>query len=383
MGKSRHIRAKRRTRAQATAERIRQKGRGGDTLLAHINPAEAALLKRAGGSGTKNPATGLLEFRERGETDAPSGRDSGGRGGRDGGGRDRADPGAQRARAAAAKAAAKPDSPAAERGDSSRGGFAGDGHTGGGPSSGGPPGAGERGGFGGPVAEGGFQGGSRDAVGSATMAQEFDRLGLLETMANHFVGIFPGVSVQTDIDFATNTTAGTEASFGIGEFAGDVIGLATGLGPLIGAGGSYLDEKLGTRVALGETETPYGPGGEPIGVSLSGPAEMERRANLGLTDRPEATVAAGGPSYGGDQAGDGRDNGGSDRQGGNGLLANRTGTPPSIPPPAQPAAAGSTGLFTAGQAANVMANAPAFDPASGPGTYQYDPSTGRITFTPV
>ena len=37
-------------------------GRRGDTMLAHINPEEAALLKKMGGSGTINPATGLPEF---------------------------------------------------------------------------------------------------------------------------------------------------------------------------------------------------------------------------------------------------------------------------------------------------------------------------------
>ncbi len=41
---------------------LAKEGRRGDTLLAHINPQEAALLKRLGGSGTRNPVTGLLEF---------------------------------------------------------------------------------------------------------------------------------------------------------------------------------------------------------------------------------------------------------------------------------------------------------------------------------
>jgi hypothetical protein len=45
------------------AESLRQKGRGGDTILAHINPQEAMMLKAMGGSGTVNPATGLLEFK--------------------------------------------------------------------------------------------------------------------------------------------------------------------------------------------------------------------------------------------------------------------------------------------------------------------------------
>jgi hypothetical protein len=41
---------------------LSKEGRRGDTLLAHINPQEAALLKRLGGSGSINPTTGLLEF---------------------------------------------------------------------------------------------------------------------------------------------------------------------------------------------------------------------------------------------------------------------------------------------------------------------------------
>jgi hypothetical protein len=41
---------------------IRAKGRGKDTILAHITPREAALLKKRGGAGTINPDTGLLEF---------------------------------------------------------------------------------------------------------------------------------------------------------------------------------------------------------------------------------------------------------------------------------------------------------------------------------
>jgi hypothetical protein len=46
----------------ALAEMLRSKGRGKDTMLAHITPKEAALLKRRGGSGTINPDTGLPEF---------------------------------------------------------------------------------------------------------------------------------------------------------------------------------------------------------------------------------------------------------------------------------------------------------------------------------
>ena len=43
-------------------ENLASKGRYGDTMLAHITPEEAALLKARGGAGTINPQTGLPEF---------------------------------------------------------------------------------------------------------------------------------------------------------------------------------------------------------------------------------------------------------------------------------------------------------------------------------
>lgn len=41
---------------------LAQMGRNGDTMLAHITPSEARMLRRRGGSGTINPVTGLPEF---------------------------------------------------------------------------------------------------------------------------------------------------------------------------------------------------------------------------------------------------------------------------------------------------------------------------------
>tara|TARA_R100001369_G_scaffold92251_1_gene136441 strand:+ start:2855 stop:3622 length:768 start_codon:yes stop_codon:yes gene_type:complete len=41
---------------------LAEQGRNGDTILAHINPREANLLKNLGGSGSVNPNTGLREF---------------------------------------------------------------------------------------------------------------------------------------------------------------------------------------------------------------------------------------------------------------------------------------------------------------------------------
>jgi hypothetical protein len=47
---------------KSIAKMLANKGRGGDTILAHITPKEVNLLKEAGGAGTTNPETGLLEF---------------------------------------------------------------------------------------------------------------------------------------------------------------------------------------------------------------------------------------------------------------------------------------------------------------------------------
>lgn len=41
---------------------VASRGRSGDTMLAHINPAEARLLRSHGGMGTINPKTGLPEY---------------------------------------------------------------------------------------------------------------------------------------------------------------------------------------------------------------------------------------------------------------------------------------------------------------------------------
>ncbi len=63
------------------AAKFASKGRNGDTLVAHITPREALMLKYMGGSGTINPRTGFLEFYD-------GGGDSGGGegGGNEGGG---------------------------------------------------------------------------------------------------------------------------------------------------------------------------------------------------------------------------------------------------------------------------------------------------------
>ena len=47
---------------KALAQELPKYGRHGDSIVAHINPQEAGILKALGGSGTINPTTGLPEF---------------------------------------------------------------------------------------------------------------------------------------------------------------------------------------------------------------------------------------------------------------------------------------------------------------------------------
>jgi hypothetical protein len=55
---------KHRSGLTALANQVREAGRGRDTVLAHITPEEAALLKARGGRGSINPVTGLPEFED-------------------------------------------------------------------------------------------------------------------------------------------------------------------------------------------------------------------------------------------------------------------------------------------------------------------------------
>lgn len=49
-------------KTKTAAKKLQSMGTGDDTILAHINPEEAAVLKAGGGSGKRNPRTGLLSF---------------------------------------------------------------------------------------------------------------------------------------------------------------------------------------------------------------------------------------------------------------------------------------------------------------------------------
>lgn len=48
---------------KVAGRQIAAAGRGGDSMLVHINPREAEMLRRMGGAGTVNPNTGLREYK--------------------------------------------------------------------------------------------------------------------------------------------------------------------------------------------------------------------------------------------------------------------------------------------------------------------------------
>lgn len=76
-----------RSHINALTAYLSSKGRNGDTILAHIGPAEANLLTKLGGSNTVNPKTGLREFWEDGGGAGNSaGSNSGNQGGQSGNG---------------------------------------------------------------------------------------------------------------------------------------------------------------------------------------------------------------------------------------------------------------------------------------------------------
>ena len=76
-------------KTKSVAKKLENMGTGDDTILAHINPEEAAMLKMHGGSGKTNPKTGLLSFSYEGDVyggdgypgDGPAGFGGGGYGG--------------------------------------------------------------------------------------------------------------------------------------------------------------------------------------------------------------------------------------------------------------------------------------------------------------
>jgi len=148
------------------AQDLQEKGNNGDIILAHINPKEAKMLKRAGGSGTVNPKTGLLQF-EDGDSGAGDWAGSAGADGEGGGG-------------ASSSGASGSDGGASGAGDWA-GSAGSDGMGGGGASTGGN-------GAGGDTSGGGGNDGSEDFAGVGGLGENYS----YGSPAGPFAGEFDG-----------------------------------------------------------------------------------------------------------------------------------------------------------------------------------------------
>lgn len=158
------------------AAELAKLGRGGDSILAHINKTEAAVLKSLGGAGSINPKTGLLEFN--GNGGGGNGPGDGGNGGGPGG----AGPGA----GGASQGGGSAGTGGTGSGSGAGGGKGGRGVGGGfGPGKGTGSGTGAGGGKGNPAVGGGF-GAAGQAAAAEAAASKTDRSFSFDAIARSF-----------------------------------------------------------------------------------------------------------------------------------------------------------------------------------------------------
>ena len=152
-------------------------------------------------------------------------------------------------------------------------------------------------------------GGRKSAVGFATVGQEIDRVGLLDTFFNHFAGAFPGVDVEAKLDFATNKRAGNKTTFGAGEAVGDIASLLLGVPGAFGAAGKAFDNVAGTKTEIGAAPKTLANGTKPgarggVGTQASDGKKNSLSDNQ-TTDTPNTSTKGGGlndfsDAFGGD-----------------------------------------------------------------------------------
>jgi len=256
---------------------LASQGRGGDTMLAHVNPSEVNVLRRMGGSGGVNPRTGLREFQ---------GADEGGPAGPD--------------------SVDHESGAAATAGDG--GGFGGGGAD---PTGGADPDRGMRG----PLGEGGLpvhtgaEGPAGSPTGTPGGASKYGGVGsalesakagyadryrgegwaernILDPIGEAFGRLFGVETVPPDINRPATYAGGTyHTGLNVPGLAGGILGTALGV-PGLGFGAGQLANKLGIGdVILGGGSAP-GFGGAPAMASAPG----------GATTGPTATA---GPGTGG------------------------------------------------------------------------------------
>lgn len=230
---------------KAILQEAEELGRGNDTNLVHATDSELAILRALGGAGTRNPDTGLLEFKDGGQGDGPSGDVSGGGPDTSGGG---------------------PDTSTSTSDPHGMGGF-GEGAIGG-PNPGGGPGhsGGTAGSVGGPGAS---------ASSSGNTSTDSDDIGLdpgkvaavIDAMAR---GVFGGKSTQHDPQSALSSLHEL-ASVGLGSAAapnGWNQALADIVGAVVGSIG------INGAISALNGQTNMGMLGSLFGASMMNPASV-------------------------------------------------------------------------------------------------------------
>lgn len=236
---------------------LARQGRDGDTMLAHINPREAGVLRGMGGRGTVNPRTGLREFAMDSASSRGESRGGNGAVGRDG----RGDIG--------------------ERGGSR-----------GGTGSGGRAGAVGKAGVG-----GGFSLGGRAAQDRAA-AETARRSGALASSAQ------PGSYAKAGLD---KSLGRAKAKGGTAARVGGIIGAGLGLvagGPLGAIGGYKAGRWAGSKVGGFGGFAGLGDPGRSSGDRLGPRGDSARGgADKGLRDMFDSVVGGGNGGGGGGSGG--------------------------------------------------------------------------------
>ena len=259
-----------RSHINALTAYLSSRGRNGDTMLAHIGPAEANLLTKLGGSNTINPKTGLREFWEDGGGAGNSaGANSGNQGNGNGGGGNGGNGGGNRGGAlSGGDTRADPGNTGGGYGPTGPavGGYSGEGRGWGGSQT-----------TGGSLAPGVTQGGqsafqsAQDAYHNSIMAHIFGATPDLANSASyadgtwHTGGSIPGTIAGLAAGMFAPPGVGSLVGYGVGELA-----RAAGIGDtVLGGPGAPATEGMykGTNTGTAPGATPgYG------GNTAPGPA---------------------------------------------------------------------------------------------------------------
>ncbi len=129
-------------------------------------------------------------------------------------------------------------------------------------------------------------GGRTEAIGEASLDDEFERTSLMDFVGNHFFsGITPGVQRKALLDYSTNKVTDNKTTFGVGRAIGDIAGVALGIPGVPGYLGGKVDNALGTKTEIG------GRAGRSKAFASRQPNNKSSTSTLGTNNDPIANFA--------------------------------------------------------------------------------------------